>query len=68
MIHLIFFGLANPGLSELRVIERSKEGGHYVPPYEIESNFFGNLEKLDKYYMLIDELQIVDTSEANHKE
>lgn len=31
-IHLIFFGLANTSLSEFRVIDRAKQGGHYVDP------------------------------------
>jgi predicted ABC-type ATPase len=65
-INLIFFGLANPALSELRVVERSKSGGHYVSPIEVESNFFGNLDKLNQYYSIIDDLTIVDTSETGH--
>jgi predicted ABC-type ATPase len=65
-INLIFFGLANPALSELRVVERSKSRGHYVPPIEAESNFFGNLDKLNQYYSIIDDLTIVDTSETVH--
>lgn len=65
-INLIFFGLANPALSELRVVERTKSGGHYVPPIEVEANFFGNLEKLDQYFIIIDDLTIVDTSETEH--
>jgi len=40
-VNLIFFGLNDPDLSELRVLNRSKEGGHYVSRLEIESNFFG---------------------------
>ncbi len=39
-------------------------GGHNVPPYEIERNYYGNLVQLNKRYMEIDELQIVDTSES----
>lgn len=62
-VHLIFLGLSNPSLSELRVLDRAKMGGHNVPPFEIERNFFGNLRQLNKNYFLIDELQIIDTSE-----
>ena len=39
-------------------------GGHHVPPYEIERNYYGNLAQLNKRYQKIDELQIVDTSES----
>lgn len=65
-INLIFLGVRSTAVSELRVADRSKEGGHYVPPIEVEANFYGNLEKLNKYFSLIDDLQIVDTSETKH--
>jgi predicted ABC-type ATPase len=63
-IHLIFFGLKDTDLSEVRVMERAKLGGHNVPPYEIARNFYGNLLQLNKRFKGIDELQIVDTSES----
>jgi predicted ABC-type ATPase len=61
-INLLFLGLNHPKVSALRVLERAKLGGHNVPPYEIERNFYGNLQQLNKNYNLIDELQIVDTT------
>lgn len=64
--NLIFFGLVDPDLSELRVIDRVKEGGHFVPRQTVEDNFYGNLEKLNQHLNLIDNLLIVDTSEATH--
>lgn len=66
-IHLIFFGLENPELSQFRVTQRIIEGGHYVDPQTLNSNFYGNLEKLNIYHSLIDDLTIVDTSEINHR-
>jgi predicted ABC-type ATPase len=66
-IHLIFFGLPNTSVSEMRVIERSKTGGHYVNPLEIDLNFYGNLQKLNQHHSLIDNIQIIDTSETKHK-
>lgn len=63
---MIFLGLDNPDLSELRVIDRTKEGGHYVPRNVIEDNFYGNLEKLNKHYKILHTLEIIDTSESNH--
>ncbi len=66
-INLIFFGLTNPDLSQLRVIERTREGGHYVNAFTVESNFYGNLEKLDKYYKIFDTVQIIDTSDLFHQ-
>jgi predicted ABC-type ATPase len=67
-IHLIFFGLTDVTLSETRVIGRTHEGGHYVDPFTVKSNFYGNLEKVDKYYSLFDTVRIFDTSGVEHIE
>jgi predicted ABC-type ATPase len=61
-VHLIFFGLSNTDQSELRVLERVKDGGHYVPRLMIENNFFGNLDQLNRNFNLLDSLLIFDTS------
>ncbi len=66
-IHLIYFGLFDTNLSELRVVDRTKEGGHYVDPVTISNNFYGNLQKLDEHFQLFNTVQIVDTSELEHK-
>lgn len=66
-INLIFFGLTDIHLSQLRVIDRAKEGGHYVDPLTLSSNFFGNLEKLNLHYSMFESVQLVDTSEVVHK-
>jgi predicted ABC-type ATPase len=67
-LSLIFMGLSDPHQSELRVIERAKFGGHNVPLYEIEANFYGNLDKVNKNYRLFNELHVIDTSESlKHK-
>lgn len=61
-LSLIFMGLPDPHQSELRVIDRAKHGGHNVPLYEVEANFYGNLLTLNKSYRLFDEITVVDTS------
>lgn len=66
-VHLIFFGLDNIELSQFRVTERVTEGGHYVDGTTLMNNFYGNLEKLNIYYSLIDDLTIVDTSKIDHR-
>jgi len=66
-IHLIFFGLTDTTLSEMRVVDRSREGGHYVDPKTVADNFYGNLEKLNKHYSMFDSVIIVDTSSAEHQ-
>jgi predicted ABC-type ATPase len=62
-IHLILFGLTDTYLSESRVIDRSKFGGHYVDPKTVSQNFYGNLEKLDKYFEMFDSVRIIDSSD-----
>lgn len=42
-VHMIYLGVADTSLSEFRVVDRSKSGGHYVNPIEIDRNFHGNL-------------------------
>ncbi len=66
-IHLIFFGLKDTTLSELRVVARTEEGGHYVDPITVADNFYGNLEKLDQHFSLFDSVQIYDTSEIEYR-
>ncbi|NTS39423.1 zeta toxin family protein [Flavisolibacter sp. BT320] len=66
-IHLIYFGLADTNLSGLRVLDRTKEGGHYVDPETVSNNFYGNLAKLNEHYDMFDTVQLVDTSEVIHK-
>jgi predicted ABC-type ATPase len=63
-VHLIFLGLTNTKISSLRVLERAKLGGHNVPPYQIEKNYFGNLYQLNNHYSILDHLEIHDTSET----
>lgn len=65
--HLIFLGLENPDKSEIRVAERVASGGHYVNRQTIEDNFYGNLEKLNLYHEIIDDLIVIDTSFIDHK-
>jgi len=65
-IHLLFFGLENPDLSQFRVTGRVAKGGHFVDRLTIEANFTGNLEMLNLNFGFIDHLTIVDTSEIYH--
>ena len=62
-IHIIYLGIKDVNLSALRVFERAKLGGHNVPPYEIDRNFYGNLRQINKRFKWIDELKIMDTTD-----
>lgn len=65
-IHLIFLGLQDTELSQVRVVDRAQLGGHYVDPQTVTDNFYGNLEKLNEHYEMFETVQIIDTSEAEH--
>lgn len=66
-ICMLFLGLSDPDLSEMRVTLRKKEGGHDVPRWDIENNFYGNLEMLNEHFNILDDLNIVDTSDFQPK-
>ncbi|MDP9081218.1 MAG: zeta toxin family protein [Bacteroidota bacterium] len=66
VIHLLFLGLNDPDLSQLRVTDRVADGGHFVDRFTLEANFTGNLEMLNINFQFIDHLTIVDTSEIQH--
>ncbi len=61
-VNLIFLGLANPEISQIRVIDRAREGGHWVDRRTIEDNFYGNLEKLEVHLDAVTNIQIIDTT------
>jgi predicted ABC-type ATPase len=65
-VHLIFLGLRDTELSEVRVKERWQSGGHYVDPQTVADNFYGNLEKLNRHYQMFDTVHIIDTSDVEH--
>ena len=51
----------------MRVVGRTKEGGHYVDHLTLVTNFYGNLEKLNRHYTIFNNLKIIDTSETEHR-
>lgn len=61
-INMLFMGLATLEISLDRVFKRAMNGGHNVPVYEIEKNYYGNLYKLNQHFNLIDELILLDSS------
>lgn len=65
-IHILFLGLKDVATSEMRVIDRTKVGGHYVDPLTVQDNFYGNLEKLNEHYGMFDTVQVIDSTEPEH--
>ncbi|MEA5402284.1 zeta toxin family protein [Arcicella sp. DC2W] len=64
-ITMFFLMVNNVELSQKRVSERVKTGGHYVTSKEIEKNYYGNLIQLNTHFNLLDELIIADNSQLN---
>ena len=65
IVNLIFLGLESPESSQLRVIERSQEGGHWVDHRTIEDNFYGNLQKLEQHLDAVNNIEIIDTTDKH---
>lgn len=65
-LNIIFFGLTDTSLSKARVLKRARERGHNVDDLTLRENFYGNLQKLDTYFILFDNVTIVDTSGFVH--
>jgi len=63
IVRMIFLGLNSVAQSNQRVTTRAMQNGHTVHPADIEKNFYGNLEKLNKNYKLFNDLLIVDGSQ-----
>jgi predicted ABC-type ATPase len=62
----MFFLMVNSlELSQKRVLERVKTGGHYVTPQEIEKNYYGNLVQLNSHFEMVDELILADNSQRS---
>jgi predicted ABC-type ATPase len=61
-IHLIFCGLNSYVRSVQRVELRVKNGGFHVTPLDIENNYYGNMEMLDKNFHIFDSVELLDTS------
>jgi predicted ABC-type ATPase len=62
----MFFLMVNSlELSQKRVLERVKTGGHYVTPQEIEKNYYGNLVQLNNNFEMVDELILADNSQRS---
>ena len=61
-VNLIFCGLDNVTKSIQRVDIRVKKNGFHVPPLDIENNFYGNMEMVNRNYRILDTIEVIDTS------
>lgn len=61
-INLIFCGLNAVMRSIQRVDIRVKKNGFHVSPLDIENNFYGNMQMVNRNFKLLDTIEILDTS------
>ncbi|AHF91983.1 hypothetical protein OPIT5_18900 [Opitutaceae bacterium TAV5] len=63
-VTLYFVGIASPQLSEARVFQRVREGGHDVPTDRLERRFRQSLENLAAAILFVPEVHVFDNSSA----
>ncbi|MFT5725597.1 MAG: putative ABC-type ATPase [Bacteroidia bacterium] len=61
--HLIFLFVDDVSICKTRVNKRVKEGGHFVPEYEIEERYSAGLKNLDTSFNLYDKTTIFKTGQ-----
>jgi len=62
-IHLAFISLSSPNLAKSRVADRVREGGHDIPPADIERRYWRGLRNFFEYYRpLADAWTLCDNS------
>lgn len=67
LFHLTFLMLKDPDLAVLRVVERVKMGGHFVPKDTIHRRFHAGLKNFFNLYLpLADSWQMYDNSEVGN--
>lgn len=64
-VDMIFFCLDTIEEAKKRVIIRVENGGHYVPPTEIEKRFFEGYANLDALYSKFDNVHLLNASAYN---
>ena len=61
-VTLIYIGLASPALSEARVVQRTKYGGHDVPREKLAPRFERSLKNLKAALAVVPNIKIYDNS------
>lgn len=64
---MIFFCLDTIEEAKKRVLIRVENGGHYVPPTEIEKRFFEGYANLDALYSKFDNIHLLNASAYNQE-
>lgn len=63
-VALYFVGISSAQLSEARIAQRVRAGGHDVPPERLERRFRQSLENLRQALRFVPEVQVFDNSSA----
>lgn len=66
-VELFYVGLASAELAKERVEQRVRDGGHGIPPEDIERRYVESLENLKKIIPLCDRVIIYDNTKSFRK-
>ncbi len=66
-INMIFFCLNSIEEAKRRVTIRVENGGHYVPPSEVEKRFYEGYANLDSLYSNFDNVHLLNSSAYNEE-
>lgn len=66
-VNLYYVGLASAELAKNRVERRVKDGGHGIPPGDIERRYVESLKNLRKIILMCDHVKIYDNTKSFRK-
>ena len=66
-VELYYVGLSSVNLAKQRVEQRVRNGGHGIPPKDIERRYIESLENLKKIILICDRVKIYDNTQSFRK-
>lgn len=66
-VELYYVGLASSELAKQRVAQRVRDGGHGIPPKDIERRYVESLKNLEKVIPICERVKIYDNTKALKK-
>lgn len=66
-VNLVYIGVNTPGVSRRRVRQRVQDGGHNIPPPDVERRYLRSMSNLSKAMQAADRFYILDNSEKRPK-
>lgn len=61
-VTLVYIGIETPALAKVRIIERVSEGGHYIPPEDVDRRYHRSMTNLSTALLIVDRAYVLDNS------